>query len=354
MSIQYIDEVPLQNKRILMRVDFNVSLNENHSIANDERIRQAIPTIKHLLTSGNKLILCSHLGQPKGYEVSASLMNIAVRLQKFIDMPVTFYGFDQSKSSDENIEIWSKNIATLEGSIALIDNLRFFPGEKENSADFAKKLASMADVYVGDAFGVAHRPDASVVGVPAILPHYGGLLMKKEIEMIGRLIKNPSHPFIAIIGGAKVDTKLGLITKLTSLADLVLVGGKLALESGLPELPTIMKPIDYVYGDDNVAYDIGPETVKKYASIIATAHTIMWNGPMGKNEDPRYAKGTEGVYNAIVSNSQAVSVIGGGDTITALANEQHLDKITHISTGGGAMLEFIEKGTLPGIEALSA
>ncbi|MEI6327087.1 MAG: phosphoglycerate kinase [Candidatus Roizmanbacteria bacterium] len=353
MAIKYVDEVDLHNKRILMRADFNVSLNENHSIANDERIRQAIPTIKHLLSGGNKLILCSHLGQPKGYEAASSLTNIAVRLQKFIDMPVTFYGYDQNKSSSENIDVWSKDIATLDGSIALIDNLRFFSGEKENDQDFSKKLASMADVYVGDAFGVAHRSDASVVGVPALLPHYGGLLMKKEINMIGRLIENPAHPFIAIIGGAKVDTKLGLITKLSKIADYVLVGGKLALESGLPDLPTIIKPVDYIRGDDGVAYDIGPETVKKYTSIISTAKTILWNGPMGKNEDSRYAKGTDGVYEAIITNRGTVSVIGGGDTITAIANEQHLEQITHISTGGGAMLEFIEKGTLPGIEALS-
>jgi phosphoglycerate kinase len=176
--------------------------------------------------------------------------------------------------------------------------------------------------------------------------------MKKEVEIIGGLMRAPLHPFIAIIGGAKVETKLGLISKLAKVADMVLVGGRLALEPGLPTLPTIVSPVDYVYGEDQVAYDIGPETVQKYTSILSTAKTILWNGPMGKNEDPRFARGTKGIYDAIVSNEYATSVIGGGDTITALSDAAHLDKITHISTGGGAMLEYIEKGTLPGIDAL--
>lgn len=354
MSITYIDTVDLKNKTILLRVDFNVSLNEtSHAIANDERVHGALPTIKHLLAGGNKLVLCSHLGQPKGYDDSVGLDNVAIRLQKFLDVDVTFYDYDPTHTADENLSMWSAAIKALPSpAVALIDNLRYFPGEKSNDPAFAKSLAGLAEVYVGDAFGVAHRSDASVVGVPALLPHYGGLLMKKEIEMIGGLMHEPKHPFIAVIGGAKVETKLGLITKLADLADLVLVGGKLALEPGLLTHPAIVTPVDYVYGEDKNAYDIGPETVKKYAEILASAKTIMWNGPMGKNEDPRYARGTEGIYEAIVGNDHATSIIGGGDTITALAHESHLDKITHISTGGGAMLEYIEKGTLPGIEAL--
>lgn len=354
MSITYIDTVDLKNKTILLRVDFNVSLNEtSHAIANDERVRSALPTIKHLLASGNKLVLCSHLGQPKGYDESVGLDNVAIRLQKFLDVDVTFYDYDPTHTADENLGTWSAAIKALPfPTVALIDNLRYFPGEKSNDPAFARSLSGLADVYVGDAFGVAHRPDASVVGVPSLLPHYGGLLMKKEIEMIGGLMQSPKHPFIAIIGGAKVETKLGLIIKLADLADLVLVGGKLALESGLPEHHAIVKPVDYVYGEDKNAYDIGPETIKKYTEIIASAKTIMWNGPMGKNEDHRYATGTQAIYTALIENRGAISIIGGGDTITALADARHLERITHLSTGGGAMLEYIEKGTLPGIEAL--
>lgn len=350
--ITFIDEVEVKNQTVILRVDFNVSLNDNHSLANDERIRQAIPTIKHLLAKQNKLVICSHLGQPKGYDETYSMENVAVRLQKCVDVPVTFYGFDGTRSPEENLARWTTEIATLSDSIAVIDNLRFFPGEKTNDATYAAALARLGTVYVNDAFGVSHRPDGSIVGVAGLLPHYAGLLMKKEITMIGSLMQSPAHPFIAIIGGAKVDTKLQLITRLTELADLVLIGGKLALEKGLPVLPTIETPTDYTYGNDRVAYDIGPETIKKYQSIISTAKTIMWNGPMGKNEDPAFALGTTAIYEAIVANPQAVSVIGGGDTITALSHESHLDRITHLSTGGGAMLEYIEKGTLVGIEAL--
>lgn len=341
--------------RILLRADFNISLDEtSHRIANDERVRQVIPTIKALLASGNTITICSHLGQPAGYDGGLGLDNVAIRLQRYLpDVEVTYYDYDATKSEDDNLTEWlAASRALPPGSVALLDNLRYFAGEKKGDIEFAKKLAAFGEIYVNDAFGVSHRADASVVALAGLLPHYGGLLMKREIEMIGGLMSDPHHPFVAVIGGAKVATKLGLITKLADLADLVLVGGKLALEPGLPEHHAIVKPIDYVYGEDKNAYDIGPETIKRYTKIIASAKTVMWNGPMGKNEDPHYAIGTKAIYSSIIDNKDVVSIIGGGDTITALADASHLERITHISTGGGAMLEYIEKGSLPGIDAL--
>lgn len=389
--VQYIDEVKIINKKVFLRVDFNVSLNKDHSVSNDERIRQALPTLRMLLDGNNTLIIATHLGQPKGYDPLLTTQNVASRLEELIGEHVEFVPFD--KTFDTSVY---PHIAKSR-SIFLIDNIRFHTGEKDNDPKFAKSLASLADIYVNDAFGVSHRPDASVVGLPAIMPHYGGLLLKKEVSMIGKIINDPHKPVVAILGGAKISSKINLISKLMDLADFLLIGGGLAntfmcasnhnigksvcdyeemqtarrlLFEAKNKKTRIVLPTDAIVGstlestdskvkktkdiaDAELILDIGPETQAEFGNIIASAKTIVWNGPVGYTENPEYKRGTDFVYYAITQNQEALSVVGGGDTISAISKEEYLNKITHISTGGGAMLEFIEKGTLPGIEALN-
>jgi phosphoglycerate kinase len=390
MNIHYIDEVKIENTKILLRVDFNVSLNADHTIANDERIRQALPTINTLLQNGNTLILVSHLGQPKGYDTQLTNERLANRLQELLGKPVMFVPYDKTFDPD------FYRLTTDDCRLFMLDNIRFHKGEQKNDPDFARQLASLAEVYVTDAFGVCHRPDASVVGVPALLPHYGGLLLKKEVAMIGKIIHEPQKPVVAILGGAKISTKISLIGKLMEVADYLLIGGGLAntflcamefqigksmceytevqtarrlLFDASAKHTAVIVPKDAIVGsgpdskdsvvkkvadisDSEHILDIGPETQAEFGSYIAKAKTIVWNGPIGYVENPEYKRGTDFIYYAITQNKQAVSVVGGGDTIAAISKEEYLDQITHISTGGGAMLEFIEKGTLPGIEAL--
>ncbi len=384
--LKFIDEVEIETKKILMRVDFNVSLNPDHSIANDERIRQTIPTIKHLLQGDNTIIIMSHLGQPKGYDESVSLANVAHRLEELIKEHVAFVPFATGLT-----------IPPTSARIIVLDNIRFHKGEKGNDPAFAASLAALADVYVNDAFGVCHRPDTSVVGLSPLLPHYAGLLLKKEISMIAKVMDTPTKPVVAILGGAKISTKINLISKLMDVADYLIIGGGLANTFIRAENHSIGKsifeyeevetarrimfeaqrknthillPSDAVVGktvesidsvvkkvtdiaDIELILDIGPETQAVFGAAIAKAKTIIWNGPMGYTENPEYKRGTDFIYYAITQNESCVSVVGGGDTISAIAHEEYLEKITHISTGGGAMLEFIEKGTLPGIEALN-
>ena len=388
--IIYIDEVEINTKRILLRVDFNVSCNNDGSIKNDERIRKALPTIKMLLDKGNKLFLVTHLGQPKEFDEALTTKRLAERLQELINQPVVFVPFD--KTFDPNF--YSQ--ASTSSNLFMLDNIRFHAGEKRNDPEFSKQLASLVDVYVDDAFGVCHRPDASVVGVSSILPHYGGLLLKQEVETIRKVILDPKHPVVAIIAGAKVSTKISLIDRFMTLADYVLIGGSMTnnflkaqdyeIGKGLfePEYMNEAKrlleldkdkqklilPIDQRTGSqtdvdtvpvvkkitdiqiDDETLDIGPETEILYANYIAQAKTIIWNGPLGYYENPQFTKGSLAIYRAIANNLQAISIIGGGDTITVIKKQPDQDKITHISTGGGAMLELMEKGTLPGIEAL--
>lgn len=388
--IKYIDEVEIKNKKVFLRVDFNVSLNKDHTISNDERIRQALPTIKHLLANQNTLIIATHLGQPKGFDPVFKTDKVAVRLEELLGIHVNHVPFD--KTFDKSIYPTHATPST----IFLLDNIRFHEGEKKNNPEFAKSLADLAEIYVNDAFGVCHRPDASVVGLSPLMPHYGGLLLKKEVTMISKAIDKPAKPVVAILGGAKISTKINLISKLMNVADYFLIGGGLANTFMCAENHNIGKsvceyeetqtahrliyeakqkntklvlPQDAVVGktlestdsvvkkvekiaDMELILDIGPETQAEFGNIIAQAKTIIWNGPMGYTENPEYKRGTDFVYYSITQNAGAISVVGGGDTISAIAKEEYLEKITHISTGGGAMLEFIEKGTLPGIEAL--
>jgi 3-phosphoglycerate kinase len=368
-KITYIDEVLIKNKTILLRVDFNVSLNPDHSI----------------LKNNNRLILISHLGRPKGVDENLSLKVVVERLKEYLKG----ISISLAKTLEEAKEKKDQIIIVLE-------NIRFFPEEKNYSTLFAQKLSSLAEVYVNDAFGVCHRADTSVVGPPQFLPAYGGLLLKKEIAMLDKVLKNPQKPVVAIIGGAKVSTKINLLEKLTKLVDYLVIGGGLAntflcaqnyqignsfceyeatqiarrfLAKQMNKKPYIVLPKDAVVAKDKESkekmvvkiseipkdyciFDLGPETLAEIGHILAKAKTIIWNGPVGYFENPNFRDGTDFIYYSITQNQNAVSVVGGGDTLAAISKKEYLEKITHISTGGGAMLEYIEKGTLPGIEAL--
>lgn len=388
-KIKYIDSVNLVNKRILFRADYNVSLSPNRLIADDERIVQSLPTIQKLYQQ-NKLIIVSHLDRPKKRDPKFSLSVVVKRLQKYL--PGVKITLVPDFLSGKDVFEKQKN-----GEILVLENIRFYPGEEKNDPAFAKKLASLADVYVNDAFAVCHRAAASVVGIPKLLPSYGGLLLKKEVEMISKAIKTPKKPLVAIIGGAKISTKINLIGHLTEIADYVLLGGGLAnvffsaqgyaigksiceyelvekarqlLFAAAAKKTAVVLPTDVLIGNPNnrekggeirkvneisdgeSILDVGPETKAQFGSIIARAKTIIWNGPIGYFENPLFRQGTDFIYYSIAHNPGATSIVGGGDTLSAINNKEYLGKITHISTGGGAMLEFIENGTLPGIKAL--
>lgn len=388
--MKFIDEVSISNKRVLIRVDFNVALNPNHSIADDARIKQSLPTIELLLKHNNKLILIAHLGEPEKRNPADSLIRIAKRLHEYLPQHKVTLVEDFTK--DDSLITKQR-----ENEILLLENIRFYEGEQKNDPQFTKQLAKLGDVYVNDGFSVSHRKSASVVGLPKVLPSYGGLLLKKEITMLGNLLEHPKKPFAAIIGGKKITTKIKFINKLASVADYLLLGGGLAntfliaeghhLEGQLKitdedvaeakRILTLAKhnnthiilPTDVVVGkslhskqsevkkiaeiqEDDETLDIGPETEAAFGAILDKAQTIVWNGPVGYMENPVFKRGTDFLYYTITKNEDAVSVIGGGDTLAAIAHKEYLEKITHISTGGGAMLEFVENGTLPGIEAL--
>lgn len=391
-NIHFIDEHDISRKRVLLRVDFNVSLHENLTIADDARIQQGLPTIKYLLEKGNRLILVSHLDRPEKRDPKLSLAPVVARLQEYLK------GMTVKLVDDFLIEPKETFANQKENEILMLENIRFYPEEKKNDPEFAKKLAELADVYVNDAFGVCHRIDTSVVGVAALLPSYGGLLLKKEIEMISSVIATPQKPLVAIIGGAKISSKIKFIGKLLEVADYLLVGGGLAntfiaaqgfeigkslveyeeienarriLYMAAQKNTAVVLPSDVVIGEpdnskeggeikkvdevpkDGYILDIGPETQARFGAIIVKAKTIIWNGPVGLFENPAFGRGTDFIYYAITQNKDAVSVIGGGETLAAVSKKEYLEKITHISTGGGAMLEFIEQGTLPGFEALN-
>ena len=391
-KVTYIDEAKITDKRVLLRVDFNVSLTEELTIADDARIRQALPTILTLLRDKNRLILVSHLGRPEGRDPKLSLKVVARHLQTFLD------GYKVTLVDDFETEEGKRILAEQQNNeIMLLENIRFYKGEKSNAPDFAKELASLADIYVNDAFGVSHRTDASVVGVSELIPPYGGLLLKREIEMISKIIHAPQKPFVAILGGAKISTKINLIENFIGRADYLIIGGAMAnvflhaqghdigksfceydetekarkllflaaqrhtvvvlpsdVMLGNPddtESAAVNKKIDEIEDSEQIL-DIGPESQAQFGSVIAKAKTLIWNGPVGYFENPLYRIGTDFIYYSIAQNHEALSIVGGGDTLAAISKKEYLDSITHISTGGGAMLEFIEKGTLPGIEAL--
>ena len=387
--MKYIDEANLTHKTVLLRVDFNVSFSPHKVITDDTRIQQSLPTINYLLKRHNKIIIVAHLGDPEKRNAADSLTRVAKRLQEYL--PLRKIHFVEDFETD--------NTALLEqkpGEIVMLENIRFYPGEKANDREFAKKLASLADTYVNDAFSVSHRKAASIVLLPSLLPAYGGLLLKKEVAMLEKIMKHPKKPMVAIIGGRKIATKIKFIKKLASVADYLLLGGGLAntflaglghevgnsiiskddlqlaknliklskkegtelvlpsdvvVARSLESRESEVKDIDKVGREDQVL-DIGPKSQAEFGTIIAKAKMIIWNGPVGFFENPVFKRGTDFLYYAITHNPDAVSVLGGGDTLAAISKKEDINRITHVSTGGGAMLEFIENGTLPGIEAL--
>jgi len=382
-----VSDIDVSGKKALVRVDFNVPI-KNGMVEDDTRIQAALPTIKYLLDHGAAVILCSHLGRPKeGPDPKYSMRPTAEHLSKLLSLPVGF----ATEAVGPVAEAAVRNLKP--GEVLVLENTRFYKGETKNDPEMAKQLASLADIYVNDAFGSAHRAHASTEGVAHYLPAVAGFLMEKEIKYLGKAIADPKRPFVAILGGAKIIDKIGVIRNLLKLADLVLIGGGMANtffkaqgypigdslidEEALDTARELLQeggarlrlPVDVVIADrfENDAtskvietgpvpdgwriLDIGPEAVSAYAKAIHGAGTIVWNGPMGVFELPNFAKGTFGVAKA-VAESNAVSIVGGGDSVAAINQSGLSDKITHISTGGGASLEMLEGLTLPGVAAL--
>jgi phosphoglycerate kinase len=390
-----IDDITLSGKRILTRVDFNVPL-KNGKVGDDTRIRAALPTIKKIINSGGKAILISHLGRPKGqvkYELS--LKPVAERLADLLGLPVKFANDCIGPEVENNVN----NLK--EGEIILLENLRFHKQETDNDAEFSQKLAGLGDVYINDAFGTAHRAHASTEGVTKFLkPAVAGYLMKKEIEYLGNTLVQPKRPFVAIIGGAKISGKIDVIKNLLQKVDTLLIGGGMIftfykargygigkslleedkigeaenlLKMDLPDNVQMILPDDVLttesleapyksrvvnkdlIDDKSIGVDIGPKTQNVFAEKIKTSRTIVWNGPMGIFEIDEFAGGTIAVAIAIAeaTDAGAVSIVGGGDSVAALAKTGLTEKITHVSTGGGASLEFLEGKSLPGVAALA-
>jgi phosphoglycerate kinase len=382
-----IRDIDVQGKHVLVRVDFNVPVKDG-KVGDDTRIRAALPTLKYLLENGAALILCSHLGRPKGeVKPEFSLRPVAEHLGKLLDKPVAFTEDCIGPKAEEAAK------ALKAGDVLLLENTRFHAGETKNDPEMAKQLASLADVYVNDAFGSAHRAHASTEGVAQFLPAVAGFLLEKEIKYLGQAIADPEKPFVAILGGAKISDKIGVIKNLLTKADSILIGGGMAntffKAEGYPVADSLVEddaldtakeilaqagtkfrlPVDVVIADKfeaNAAHkimatgpipdgwrilDIGPETVKHFSKIIGEAKTVVWNGPMGVFEFPEFAKGTFAIAQA-AAESGAVTIVGGGESVAAVKQSGLADKITHISTGGGASLEMLEGLTLPGVAAL--
>jgi phosphoglycerate kinase len=382
-----VRDINVKGKRVLVRVDFNVPIKDG-KVGDDTRIRAALPTIEYLLQQGASVILFSHLGRPKGGpDPKYSMKPVADYLSGLVKAPVKF----AEEAAGAVAEKAAK--ALKPGEILVLENTRFYPGEEKNDQDLAKQFAALADVYVMDAFGSAHRAHSSTEGVARFLPAVAGFLMEKEIQYLGQAISDPARPFVAILGGAKISDKIGVIRNLLSKADSILIGGGMAntffkaqgypmgdslVENEVLDLAKellkdggakIRLPVDLVIanGVDETAevktipvgsvpdgwraLDIGPESVKNFAKVIKEAKTVVWNGPMGMFEVKAFTKGTFGVAEAI-AKSKATSIVGGGDSAAAIMQSGLADKITHISTGGGASLEMLEGITLPGVAAL--
>jgi 3-phosphoglycerate kinase len=389
-SKKSVKDIDVQGKKVLVRVDFNVPLDKDRNVADDTRLRGAIPTIRYLLDNGARPILMSHLGRPKGQVVESLRMTpVGKRFQELLDYPVMTLKECVGRRVKEAIE---KN----PDKVILLENLRFHPGERENLPDFARQLADLADIYVNDAFGTSHRAHASTVGVTAYLPSVMGLLMEKELETLGGLLEEPERPFVVVLGGNKVSDKLGVIDSFLDIADTIITGGgmcftlikSMGLETGHSVMETdqlaqvgnamkkarkkgvrILVPVDFVVADrfdksanhrvvptesmppDWMGLDIGPATVEKYCQVLNEAKTVFWNGPMGVFEWPAFANGTRSIA-LCIADAEATTVVGGGDSDAAIRQYGLEDKMDFVSTGGGAAMRLLEGKKLPAVEAL--
>lgn len=392
--VRYIDELALAGKRVFIRVDFNVPLDDRRRVTDDTRIREALPTLQFALKNGAKVIIASHLGRPKGVDAKLSLEPAASRLSELLA------GNSEVVLADDCVgDGVIKLVRDLrEGQVLVLENLRFHKEEEANDEAFARELASIADVYVNDAFGTAHRAHASTVGmVPFVKERGAGFLMRKEIEFLGKLMKSPETPYVAILGGAKVSDKIKVIENLLPRVDTLLIGGAMAytflkaqgvevgksrVEADKLELASktlesarrlgkgIILPVDHIIAEEPkdkvdwketpdraipptmMGLDIGMRTRAIFREHIRAAKTVLWNGPMGLFELPAFSAGTRAVAEAMAENRTAVTVIGGGDSAAAVQQMGFASKMTHVSTGGGASLEFLEGRVLPGITAL--
>lgn len=343
--MKHLQDIDFKNKRVLLRADFNVPL-ENGEISDDFRITQALPSIEHILKQGkSKIVIISHLGRPEGKsDPQYSLEPVAKKLEELLGRNIIFIKNILSKKGDETVQ------SLEDEQIALAENLRFYPQEEAGDEKFAIDLCHHFGVFVNDAFGVSHRADASISQIPRFKPSCAGLLMQKEIEELSKALKPSKRPAIAILGGAKIETKIPVIENLAKNYDAVLVGGRIAVEAQEQSLKfseNVILPEDYV--DETL--DIGPKTAEKYKMAISSASFLVWNGPMGKFEEKRYAMGTKTVLDAICA-SDAWKIAGGGETVEFIDKQKRADKLDFISSGGGAMLEFLSGKKLPGIEAL--
>ncbi len=393
MNKKTIEDINVSGKRVLVRVDFNVPLDAEKNVTDDKRIVAALPTIRYLLDHQAKVILCSHLGRPKG-EVNPdfSLAPVAKKLKELLpDVKIVF-------ASDVIGESAHKAVSEMkDGEIVLLENVRFHKEETKNDPEFAKKLASLADIFVLDAFGTSHRAHASTAGVAAYIPAVAGYLLEKELTVMGGALEHPERPFVAILGGAKVSDKIGVIKNLLSKCDSLVIGGGMAntfnaamgynMQQSLVDVDSLelakelmaeakergvklMLPVDChvaeAFSEEAphkivpvgeipegwMSLDIGPKTAEMYAEVVRAAKTVIWNGPMGVFEMPTYAEGTRAVAQACADCS-GTTIIGGGDSASAIKKLGFKDKVTHISTGGGASLEFLEGIELPGVAALN-
>ena len=389
-----IRDVSFAGKKVLLRVDFNVPLDKTtHEITNDKRIRAALPTIQYLLDDGAALIVCSHLGKPKkdpDAKTNLTLSRVAVRFAELLGKPVQFA--EDTIGEDAK----AKAAALKPGEVLLLENTRFDPREEKNDPSFTKELASLAEVYVSDAFGAVHRAHCSTAGVADYLPAYCGFLVEKELTAIGGAIEDPQRPLVAVLGGAKIADKLAVIDNLLEKADTLIIGGGMAftflkakgyeigdslldaekidycadmIKKAADKGKQLLLPVDVVVADKFDAeaeskvvaadaipagwqgLDIGPDTMKLFGDTVKAAGTVIWNGPMGVFEFKKFAKGTEAVA-AAMAECKGVTVIGGGDSASAIEKMGYADKVTHVSTGGGASLEFMEGKELPGVACL--
>lgn len=391
MKKKTVKDIPkLSGKTVFVRVEFNVSL-DNGKIANDIRIREALPTLNYLLQKGAYLVLACHLGRPKGQiNMKYSLDVVAKRTQELLGKPVLLIPNFWEEQALEKVNKLKKE------GIVMLENMRFHKGEESNDKKLARHLAKMADIYVNDAFGATHRAHASIVGMPEFLPSYAGFLLNKEISIISKAIESPDKPLVAVIGGTKTPEKIAVIEKLLDIGDTVLLGGAIAntflaawgfgmgrsiVDHEMVEMARVlfwksarqhsalMLPTDVVVSDnerkkkpkivpynqisnEDVIYDIGPETCHLYTKTMKEAKTVIWNGPMGLFEDARFNVGTQCILKTLSECKDALTIIGGGETLTTITDTKYLKNISHVSTGGGAMLDFLRYGTLPGIDVL--